>query len=242
METAGGERRGRLSPGPTGSESELWGLARAGSPEATEELLSRHLGLVRLVLGRLSVGAEEYDELQQAGRVGLLHAITNFDPERGTAFSTYAVPCILGEVRRERRERSAGALGRRGWELLSRVRRAAERLQAKEGREPTLEEVAREIGESVGEIILAQEAGRGPVSLNGEEAPSLPDPGPVPTEAVLLRETLRGLPTRLREVLFRRYYHDETQAQVAAALGVSQVQVHRLEQRALGELRKIWEA
>lgn len=231
-----------MRSGREAADAELWFQSRAGNPAAIQELVVRHLGLVRLVLGRLAIGALEYDELEQAGRVGLLHAITNFDPERGTAFSTYAVPCILGEVRRERRERSEGTLNRRGRELLTRVRRATEGLRERDGREPTLEEVAREIGEPVGEIVLAQEAGRAAVSLDGAEAPSLSAPGPVPTEAVVLRATLRSLPTRLREVIFRRYYRDETQAQVAAALGVSQVQIHRLEQRALDALRKMWEA
>ena len=215
---------------------------RGGSSQAIEELLHRHLGLVRMVLGRMAVLAAEYDELQQAGTVGLHHAIVNFEPERGNAFSTYAVACILGEIRRERRERGSATIGRRGWELVGRARQATERLRRRHGREPSLEEVAREIGESVAELILAQEAAREPVSLEGEEAPVLALTGARETEAVLLRETLRKLPERLREVLFRRYYRDETQTQVAAALGVSQVQAHRLEQKALSELRRIWGA
>jgi RNA polymerase sporulation-specific sigma factor len=222
----------------------LFRRARGGDEQARAALLEANLGLVHHVVRRFVAGGHDAEELFQVGCLGLLKAIDRFEPERGFAFATYACPLILGEIRRHLRAAGAVAMPRDTRALARRARRLAEAEQRRTGREPTLPVLAAALAVPAPELAAALAADAAPLSLDApgeDDAPPLgerlPSPGGEAWERVLLAELLRQLPPRERRVIALRYLLDRTQAEVGAALGVSQVQVSRLERRALERLR-----
>ena len=189
----------------------------------------------------------EPDDLYQLGCLGFLKAVRGFDPEYGTQFSTYAVPKIAGEIRRFLRDDGPVKVSRGVKERGASIRGARGRLSARLGREPTLSELAEDTGLTAEEIAAAEtatepvislqtETGEGGLTLEGMLSTGQEEEGLV--ERLTLRAAISGLPEREQQVLLLRYYRGMTQMNTARVLGVSQVQVSRLERRALERLRR----
>ncbi len=228
----------------------------APSPLATDRVTA-NLRLVHHVLRRyrgLGGMGVDLDELYQVGCIGLVKAARRFDPGRGLRFSTYAVPLILGEIQRHLRDTAPAGVGRGAYRLAQAARVAEERLAHAWRRTPTAVEVARELGVPIGDLAVALEASRRPVSLDAPAGGAGSDAGPSlherltrknaaasETDAALLRALVARLPARECAVLTLRFFRDRSQAEVGALLGLSQPQISRLEKRALARLRGAWE-
>ena len=222
--------------------------AREGDREAAEKLVTANAGLIWSVARRFFGRGVDSDDLYQLGCVGFLKAIAGYDESYGTQFSTYAVPKISGEIRRFLRDDGAVKVSRGIKERAALIRSARQSLEQKLGREPALSEVAAETGLTPEDIAVAETA-TGPAESLQREAG---DDGftleqiigdDSETERVLervsLREAIDQLPERERQVIALRYFHDMTQDAASRVLGVSQVQVSRLERRAIGRLREL---
>ena len=208
-----------------------------------------HLGLVRLCANRFRERGIEYEELYSAGCLGLVKAANAFDPERGVCFSTYAVPVILGEIRRLFREGGSIRIGRRLQELSLRANRIAAKLRQQNGAEPTVRQIADALGISEAETAEALCAAQPVSSLtaetdDGEVCTDIPVPSPETQiqEHLALEQVLSLLNDRDRELIRLRYTENMTQTAAAAMLGMTQVQVSRREKKILlflrGELLK----
>ena len=221
--------------------------ARGGDRDACEQILLENNGLIWSVVRRYYGRGAEPDDLYQLGCLGFLKAIQGFDSEFGTQFSTYAVPKIAGEIRRFLRDDGPVKVSRGLKERGTAIRAARGRLAAELGREPTLSELAETTGLSPEDIAAAETATEPVVSLQAETGTDgLTLEGILTTgnqeegmvERLTLRSAIAGLPERERQVLLLRYYKGLTQTNTARVLGVSQVQVSRLERRALEKLRR----
>ena len=220
--------------------------ARRGDNEACTRLIEENGGLIWSVVRRYYGRGAEPEDLYQLGCLGFLKAVRGFDPAFGCQFSTYAVPKIAGEIRRFLRDDGAVKVSRGLKERAGAVRAARERLSARLGREPALSELAAETGLEPEEIAAAQEAGLPVASLQSETGEGLTlesvlgdegmEEGIVEREA--LRSAIAGLPERERRVILLRYFRGMTQERAAGLLGVSQVQVSRIERRAVERLRR----
>ena len=225
---------------------ELLAQARDGDEEATEEVLRRNSGLIWAVVRRYYGRGVESDDLYQLGCLGFLKAVRGFDAAFGTQFSTYAVPKIAGEIRRYLRDNGAIKVGRTIREQSFAIYSARDRLRFELGREPTLSEISEVIGLSVEEIAAAELATAAPDSLQQENADgltlesTLADSGTEESmvEKIALRAAVRNLPEQEEQTILLRFFRGMTQQQCAKVLGVSQVQVSRLEKRALEKLRR----
>lgn len=231
----------------TAEMQDLLALARHGDADATETLLLQNAGLIWGIVRRYYGRGVDPDDLYQLGCMGFLKAVRGFDPEFGTQFSTYAVPKISGEIRRFLRDDGSVKVSRTLKEQATSIHLARERLRQSIG-EPTLSELALETGFSPEEIAAAELA-CAPVSSihaeHGESGQTLEDilPGEETEERVLehlaLREAVRVLPEKERLVIELRFFRDLTQDKAAKLLGVSQVQISRLEKRAVEKLRQM---
>ncbi len=223
-------------------------LVRAGrgDADACEEALAEHAGLIWSVVRRYCGRGVETDDLYQLGCLGFLKAVQGFDQEYGTRFSTYAVPKIAGEIRRFLRDDGAVKVSRTLRERAQQIRAARQRLCQTLGREPVLSELAAETGLAPEDIAEAELAAEAPESLQEEREEGLTLEGMLGTEApeealvekIALRQQIDCLPEREKMVILLRFYKGLTQQQAARILGVSQVQVSRLERRALEQLRE----
>ena len=232
---------GTLSP------ASLLEAARKGDQQACEQVLLENNGLIWSVVRRYYDRGVEPDDLYQLGCMGFLKAVQGFDPAYGTQFSTYAVPKIAGEIRRFLRDDGPVKVSRGLKERSYLIHGAQERLVASLGREPTLSELAQATGLSPEEIAAAETAAEPVVSLQMETGDSgLTLEGILACEGeedglverVTLRAAIGRLPERERSVLLLRYYRGMTQMQTARIIGVSQVQISRLERKALERLRQ----
>ena len=208
-------------------------------------LITENMGLVHTCAHRFTGKGIEYEDLFQAGCMGLVKAFDAFDRERGVRFSTYAVPVILGEIRRLFRDGGTVKVSRTLKELSIRTAREREKFALKEGREPTIKELAERLGVSEEDVTEAVCAAAPVISLTADE-----DNGggqadvPVASPAVQIAERLSviqavsSLEERDRAIVRLRYYENKTQTQTAAALGMTQVQVSRREKKILGLLRQ----
>jgi len=203
-----------------------------------------NMGLVHACAKRFSGKGIDYDDLFQAGCVGLIKAADGFQPERGLKFSTYAVPLILGEIRHLFREGGVVKVSRALHSLSYRVSRVREQMAAALGREPTVEELAREMEMDPAEVAGAVMAALPPVSLSADEENGAIDL-PVEsyedalTDRLALGQVLEQLPPRDRALIRLRYLGHQTQQATAARLGMTQVQVSRREKAVLKELREM---
>ena len=219
--------------------------ARKGDNRACEQVLEENNGLIWAVVRRYYGRGVEPDDLYQLGCLGFLKAVRGFDPAYGTQFSTYAVPKIAGEIRRFLRDDGAVKVSRGLKERASLLRQTRDRLSARLGREPVLSELAAETGLSPEEIAAAEEASLPVASLQMETGDGLTLESALGDEgmedAIVEREALRdaiaALPDRERRVILLRYYKGLTQDRCAKVLGVSQVQVSRIERKAVEHLR-----
>ena len=229
-------------------QEELIQRSQSGDREATELLVEENSGLIWSVVRRFMGRGAEADDLYQLGCLGLLKAIEGFDLEFGTQFSTYAVPKIAGEIRRFLRDDGAVKVSRSLKEQSATIKVARSRLTAALGREPTVQEISRQTGFSPEEIALAETAAAATESIQkqtGEEGFSLEnvltdtesEEGLV--EKIALRQAINALPERERTVIQLRYFHCLTQQRVAKVMQVSQVQVSRIEKKALTMLKEL---
>lgn len=231
----------------TAGALDLLALAREGDEAAAARVLEENSGLIWAVVRRYYGKGVEPDDLYQLGCLGFLKAVRGFDVSYGTQFSTYAVPKIAGEIRRFLRDDGPVKVSRGLKERGTAIRAARGRLSAQLGREPTLSELAEDTGLTPEDIAAAETAIEPVVSLQAETgADGLTLEGMLTTgneeegmvERLTLQTALAGLPDRERQVLLLRYYRGMTQMDTARVLGVSQVQVSRLERRALDKLRR----
>ncbi len=230
---------------------ELIRRAQSGDAEARARLVEENTGLIWSIARRYFGRGVEPDDLYQLGCVGFLKAIEGFDTDYGTRFSTYAVPKISGEIRRFLRDDGTVKVSRGVKEQAAKIRAARLLLEQRLGREPKLSELAAETGISPEEIAFAETA-TGPADSiqreSGEDGFTLElvlgDYGAEErlVEHVALRAAIEKLPERERQVIALRYYHGMTQQASARVLHVSQVQVSRLERRAVEQLRAMLEA
>ena len=225
--------------------------ARLGDAQAREKLIEGNLRLVLSVIQRFDKRGENPDDLFQVGCIGLIKAISNFDPDKQVRFSTYGVPMIAGEVRRYLRDNSAIRVSRSIRDVAYRVLQCKEAKTAQMGREPTLEEIARELELSTEEVSQALDAVCAPVSLYDPVYADGGDPLTVMDqvkdhkntedgwmEQITLRNAFSALQPREKQILSLRFYDGKTQMEVANMLGISQAQVSRLEKGAIGAMRK----
>lgn len=235
-----------------GKTKELLIKAQAGDDKAKEVLLQDNLNLVRSIVHRFTNRGYEWDDLFQIGCIGLIKAVERFDTGFSVRFSTYAVPMIIGEIRRFLRDDSLVKVSRPLKELAFRVHKTQEKLQGTLGRDPTLAEVAEELAIDPQEIVSALEAVQAPSSLHdhsyfddGDSIERLQQIRYVDNQEnaafdnLVLREVLARLPPRQRLVIHLRYFEDRTQSEIAAAIGLSQVQVSRIEKQALKTIRNL---
>ena len=215
------------------------------SGEVTTPRAEEHLGLVHLCANRFRNRGIDYDELYSAGCVGLLKAVKAFDCTRGVQFSTYAVPVILGEIKRLFRDGGTVKVSRSLKELSLRVVRGREQLAVRLGRDPTIEELAEELGLTREEVVEALNVSAPPLSLTvsseeGETQIDLPVQSPEEnlSERMALRQILGELEPRDRQLIILRYFMDKTQTQTAEQLGMTQVQVSRREKKLLLAMRQ----
>ena len=224
----------------------LFTAAKEGDREACEQILLENNGLIWSIVRRYYGRGVEADDLYQLGCLGFLKAVQGFDPDVGTQFSTYAVPKIAGEIRRFLRDDGPVKVSRTLKEQGALVRSARAVLCAALGREPSLMELSEQTGLSPEEIAGAETALDPVISLHSETGDSgltleglltagNEEDGLV--EKLALRGAMQTLPEQERQVLLLRYYRGMTQSSCAKVLGVSQVQVSRLERRAIEKLR-----
>lgn len=219
--------------------------AQAGDEKACERLVTENERLIWAVVRRYMGRGVDTEDLFQLGCIGFLKAIQGFDTEFGTQFSTYAVPKIAGEIRRFLRDDGAMKVSRTLKEQALRIYTAREALSRRLGREPTVSELAQETGLEVEEISTAETAASAVTSLQAETAEGmtlesmLGDEGMEEqvVERIALREAVESLPEKEKMVIVLRYFHGLTQDKTAKIVGVSQVQVSRIEKRAMKALR-----
>ena len=239
---------------PVLSNEEIYALLRrirAGDAGARDELVMGNLRLVLSVIQRFSGRGEMMDDLFQVGCIGLIKAIDNFNLDLEVRFSTYAVPMILGEVRRYLRDHSMVRVSRSLRDLACRAMQTRERLMADSAREPTADEVAAAMGVPREEVVFALDAMTDPVSLyeplyaDGTESVCVMDQvrdtentDESWLEQIALDDAIDRLSRRERSILRLRFYEGKTQMEVAGAIGISQAQVSRVEKSALGKMRK----
>lgn len=225
---------------------ELLEAARAGDNEACTRILEENAGLIWSVVRRYYGRGAEAEDLYQLGCLGFLKAVRGFDDAYGTQFSTYAVPKIAGEIRRFLRDDGSVKVSRGIKERAATIYAARSRLTADLGREPTLSELSADIGLTP-EDIAATETAVGPVtSLQAETAEGLTLESTLGedgmeesvVERVALRAAIDDLPEREQQVILLRFYKNMTQDKTAKVLGVSQVQVSRIERKAMEHLRQ----
>ncbi|NLM83235.1 MAG: sigma-70 family RNA polymerase sigma factor [Clostridiales bacterium] len=222
--------------------------AKQGDKEAAEELVRLNSGLIWSVARRYFGRGVDPDDLYQLGCVGFLKAVAGYDASYGTQFSTYAVPKIAGEIRRFLRDDGSVKVSRSIKERAHLIRTAKDMLEQRLGREPTLSELSEETGLTAEEIAVAETATGAPESLQREAGDDgftlenlIGDYSQEETliEHVALREAIKALPEKEQMVIRLRYYRGMTQEAVSKVLKVSQVQVSRLERRAVQQLRAL---
>ena len=234
----------------TKEKDELFRRILKGDRQAREEYIRGNLRLVLSVIQRFSGNHENLDDLFQIGCIGLIKAIDNFDINQNVKFSTYAVPMILGEVRRYLRDNNAIRVSRSLRDTAYKAICAREALTKKNLKEPTIMEIADEIGISKEEITYAMDAIQTPVSLYEPVYTDGGDPLYVMdqisdkknreenwVEQISLNEAIKRLPDRERHIIDMRFFEGKTQTEVADEVGISQAQVSRLEKNALKTMR-----
>ncbi|HIS59662.1 MAG TPA: SigB/SigF/SigG family RNA polymerase sigma factor [Candidatus Faecousia faecipullorum] len=229
---------------------ELIARSQQGDSAATEQLVEENSGLIWSVARRFMGRGTESDDLYQLGCLGFLKAVEGFDLNYGTQFSTYAVPKIAGEIRRFLRDDGAVKVSRSLKEQSASIKATRNRMTVTLGREPTIQEISQEMGLSPEEIAMAETATNPTESIQretGEEGFSLEniltdtESEERMVEKIALRQAIDALPEREKMVVNLRYFHSLTQQRVAKVMDISQVQVSRIEKKALEHLRTLME-
>ena len=231
--------------------SQLLPLAKAGDTNAMNKLIEANLPLVTSISKKFTNRGYEYEDIYQIGCMGLVKAIKNFDEKYNVKFSTYAVPMIIGEIKRFLRDDGMIKVSRNVKSLAKKLHFDKEALTKELNREPTVEELAQFSGMDKEEILFALESSASmqylyevihqddgsPVLLIDKLSENAIEDKNI-TEKLALKEALRNLDTKSRQIIVLRYFKDKTQIQVAKMLGISQVQVSRIEKKVLQEMRK----
>ena len=246
-----GVNTARLKTLPQAEMDMLLRRAKEGDESAIEKLVEGNLRLVLSVIQRFDKRGESPDDLFQVGCIGLIKAIRNFDPTKEVRFSTYGVPMIAGEVRRYLRDNSAIRVSRSIRDVAYRVLQCKEALLVKLGREPTLEEISKELDLPEEDVSEALDAVCAPVSLYEPVYADGGDPLTVMDQVhdtkntedswmdrIALRTAFRALGDREKQILSLRFMGGKTQMEVAGMVGISQAQVSRLEKSALNAMKK----
>lgn len=240
-------------------KKKLLDLASSGNASARGELIDGNLRLVLSIVGRFSGRGENLDDLFQVGCIGLIKAVDNFDTSLDVKFSTYAVPMIIGEIKRYLRDNSTLRVSRSMRDLAYKALSARERLMRESGCEPTVEQIADALetddtSYDVCEIVCAMEAVTAPISLydpvfsdvgSGGESLSVMDQikdensgDDVWIEGLAISEAMKKLPVREQKIISMRFFKNKTQTEIAGEIGISQAQVSRLEKGALERIKK----
>ena len=232
-------------------KQELLKKVREGDMDAREQLILGNLRLVLSVIGRFNLKHDSADDLFQVGCIGLIKAIDNFNPDFEVRFSTYAVPMIIGELRRYQRDNNSVRISRGLRDLAYRALQVKEDVSLKEGRDATIAEIAKRLEVSERAVGEAMEAIVEPISLYdsvyGEDEDKMyvidklsdeSEESENWIESIALKEALSKLVGRERDIIRLRYYKGRTQMEIAAEIGISQAQVSRLEKTAIEKLRK----
>lgn len=231
---------------------ELLLLAQQGDEEARAEVYQKNIGLLYMVMERFKNTNYDYDDLFQVGSIGLLKAIDKFDFDYQVRFSTYAVPMIIGEIKKFLRDDGIIKVQRGLKETHNRIRWAQDKLRGELNREPNVAEISELLEMDKEDVVIALEACQAPAyiydvlstSADKEQLVLLDtltqdNQSEILLEKMALQEALNQLDSREQEVIRRRFFQDETQTVVAQALGVSQVQISRIEKAALLKLRGV---
>jgi RNA polymerase sporulation-specific sigma factor len=227
---------------------ELIYKSQEGDQEARNLIVEKNMRLVWSVVQRFLNRGYEPDDLFQIGCIGLLKSVDKFDLSYDVKFSTYAVPMIIGEIQRFIRDDGTVKVSRSLKEIGNRIRKAKDELSKSNSRIPTVNEIAAFLDIPVEDIIMAQEAGRAPSSIHETVYENDGDPITLLDQIadqndqkwfdkIALKEAIRGLDDRERLIVYLRYYKDQTQSEVADRLGISQVQVSRLEKKILEQMK-----
>ena len=232
-------------------KEELFKKMHQGDTSAREEFIKGNLRLVLSVIQRFSNRGENMDDLFQVGCIGLIKAIDNFDVNQNVKFSTYAVPMIIGEIRRYLRDNNSIRVGRSLRDIAYKVLQVKEKLTNKNAKEPSISEIAEELKIPKEDVVLAIDAIQDPISLfeavyhDGGDAIYVMDQVSDEKstdeswiEGISLKEAIRKLSERERLILNLRFFEGRTQMEVAEEIGISQAQVSRLEKTALMHMRK----
>jgi RNA polymerase sporulation-specific sigma factor len=230
---------------------ELFAAMRAGDPTAREQLISGNLRLVLSVIQRFQNRGENSDDLFQVGCIGLMKAIDNFDLSQNVKFTTYAVPMIIGEIRRYLRDNNPIRVSRSLRDVAYKALQVRDALVHRYAKEPTISEIAEELALPREEVIYALDAIQEPMSLfepiyhdGGDPIyvmDQISDEGHQDhhwLESIAIREAMRRLSDREKLILTMRFFEGKTQMEVADEIGISQAQVSRLEKAALAHMRK----
>ena len=231
--------------------NELFEKYKNGDVEARNDLVEGNLKLVLSILKRFQHRVENMDDLFQVGCIGLLKAIDHFDTSQGVRFSTYAVPMIIGEIRRYLRDNSSLRVSRSVRDNAYRALAVKERLTGEKQREPDVEEIAREMGMKKEDIVFALDAISDPISLyepvfqDGSETVCVMDQVRDTNssdenwlDGILMKQAVADLSAREKKILALRFYEGRTQTEVASEIGISQAQVSRLEKGVMDKIKK----
>ena len=232
-------------------KKELLLRSKNGDEEARQELIYGNLRLVLSIIQRFTGRRENLDDLFQVGCIGLVKAVDNFNIELEVKFSTYAVPMIIGEIRRYLRDNNSIRISRSVRDLAYRALQARDELTKEKESDPTIDEIAERIGEKKSVVVHAMEAIIEPISLyepvyneNGDSIyvmDQLSDSNSsdeIWLENIVLKEAMKSLNERERNIIIMRYYKNKTQMEIADEIGISQAQVSRLEKGALERMRR----
>ncbi|MCI5892636.1 MAG: SigB/SigF/SigG family RNA polymerase sigma factor [Clostridiales bacterium] len=233
------------------SNEELLIRIENGDKKAKEEIIENNVGLVRSVIKRFSGRGHEAEDLFQIGCIGLIKAVDKFDRSFDVAFSTYAVPMIIGEIKRFIRDDGIIKVSRAYKDISAKAAAVRERLMSESGNEPTLSQIADELGITPQELSTALEAVMRPESLYAKtddgksESREMVDKIECDIDyeekienRIMLSEAFDGIDEREKLIIYMRYFKQRTQSEIAAMLGISQVQVSRLEKKVLLKMRE----
>lgn len=235
---------------PEKEKIRLLKLTRNGDKKAREELINGNLRLILSVIQRFSGRGETFDDLFQVGCIGLIKSIDNFDISQNVRFSTYAVPMIIGEIRRHLRDNNSIRVSRSMRDTAYRAMQVKEQILASKNKEPTIEEIAQEMGVSKETVVLSLESVVEPISLNepvfsdgeGDTVYIMDQIGDNDGDAnwlgeIFLKQAVKKLSTREKNILSLRFLKGNTQTEVAKKIGISQAQVSRLEKNAMKKIK-----
>ena len=227
--------------------SDLIQKSKDGDKDALDALIVENTPLVKSVVRRYSGKNVEYDDLMQLGSMGLLKAIKNFDENFNVRFSTYAVPMIAGEIKRFIRDDGAVKVSRALKLLAYNIGNFKDDFSKTNNREPTIDEISKEFDVDKEEVVFALDSTRYPLSLSDtqgddEGAPLIDKIGENTSndldDKIILKGVIKDLPEREKKIIILRYYRDKTQSEVAGIMGVSQVQISRIENKILSKIKE----